>query len=202
MLGPLAALVLLAAAPAERTVAIVPLGKVNPAILEAVAKAVTAVADVKVQIETPRDLPKEAWYAPRRRFRAEKILDALDADPPPGAWKVLAVTEAEISTTKGEIYDWGIVGLGNIDSRSAVVSSHIFRKWSRTRRELLRRLADSAVHELGHTLGADHCDSKGCVMRDARGKAITSADSSTGRFCPICRARIEAASGKVLKTSE
>ena len=30
---------------------------------------------------------------------------------------MIAVTEAEISTTKGKIEDWGIVGLGNVDAR-------------------------------------------------------------------------------------
>src|SRR5206468_263621 len=98
--------------------------------------------------------------------------------------------EAEISTTKGSIFDWGIVGLGNIGARSCVVSTFIYKKWSKTNETLLRRVADSAVHEFGHTLGLDHCESKGCVMRDARGFAVRSADTSSGQFCDRCRKQL------------
>jgi hypothetical protein len=33
---------------------------------------------------------------------------------------------------------------------------------------------------------------KGCVMSDAKGKAIASADAGTGRYCGICRSYAEA----------
>ena len=175
-------------APAERTVVIVPFGKVNPAFVTAVEQAVAATADVKTRVDPQREMPKEAWYAPRKRWRAEKILDAIDADPPEGAWKVVAVTEKEISTTKGKYEDWGIVGLGNLDDRSCITSTYIFRKHSRTQDVLVRRVRDSAIHELGHTLGLDHCETEACVMRDAKGKAITSTDASSGKYCDRCRA--------------
>jgi archaemetzincin len=67
-----------------------------------------------------------------------------------------------------------------------VVSTHIYRKHSKTRAVLLRRVGDLAVHELGHTLGFDHCETEGCVMADAKGKAIKSADRSTGHYCERC----------------
>ena len=191
MLTTIAFVLAAATAPAERTVVILPFGKVNQATLDAVSQAVTGVADVKVRIDPPRELPKAAWYAPRKRWRAEKILDAIDADLPEGAWKVVAVTDVEISTTKDEHVDWGIVGLGNLGGASCVTSTHIFRKWSKTKDVLLRRVKDSAIHEFGHTLALDHCDSAGCVMRDAKGKAITSTDASTSRFCKVCYGRHE-----------
>lgn len=176
-----------ATAPApEHVVVILPFGKVNPATIEAVSAAVIEAADVKIRVDPQRPLPKDAWYAPRKRWRAEKFLDAIDADPPEGAWKVLALTQVEISTTKNEFPDWGIVGLGNVGGLSSVTSTHIFKKWSKTNAVFLRRVTDSAVHEFGHTLGLDHCESTGCVMRDAKGKAVTSADTSTGHFCEVC----------------
>jgi archaemetzincin len=186
MLAALAFVIAAATAPAERVVVILPMGKVNPAVLEAVSAALTEAADVKIRVDPQRELPKEAWYVPRKRWRAEKLLDAIDADLPEGAWRVVAITEGEISTTKDEYPDWGIVGLGSMGGPSCITSTHIFRKWSKTKDVLHRRVADSAVHELGHTLGLDHCESAGCVMRDAKGKAVTSADTSTGRFCEVC----------------
>ena len=126
--------------------------------------------------------------------RAEKLLRAIDVDPPDGAWKVVAVTEAEISTTKGSIVDWGIGGLGNIGDRSCVVSTYLLRKHtprsdSGKLRERLRKLA---IHEFGHTLGLHHCPVFGCVMNDAQGKLIRSLDTGGETFCGRCRKRLPA----------
>src|SRR5262249_27220272 len=144
-------------------VALVPLGEVDDATLQAVAAGITAHARVSVRIDPARPLPPEAYYAPRKRWRAEKILDAPDADPPKGAWKAVAVTAAEISTTKGDVKDWGIGGLGNVGGQSCVVSTFLVRKHSHEAATYTRRMSDLAVHEFGHTLGLDHCPSRGCV---------------------------------------
>ncbi|MBN1206526.1 MAG: hypothetical protein JXB05_16690 [Myxococcaceae bacterium] len=184
-----AALACAAEAP-QRVVAIVPLGAVKQEYLDRVAREIQARLEVQVRIEPRRELPAGAFYTPRKRWRAEKLLEAIDASPPAGAWKVVAVTEAEISTTKGDIFDWGVAGLGSIGGPSCVVSTHIYKKHSKTREALLRRLGDLAIHELGHTLGFDHCETKACVMADAKGKAITSADASSGQYCAQCLERL------------
>jgi archaemetzincin len=178
----LALALVLAAAP--HTVAIVPLGPVEPRYLELVKEAVEARADVVARIEDERPLPPEAFYKPRKRWRAEKLLTVLDGVD---AWKVIGVTNGEISTTKGKIEDWGIAGLGNIGGTSCVVSLYLYKKYSRTQAVLDRRFADVAVHEFGHTLGMPHCETKGCVMSDAKGKAMASSDASSGHYCEKCR---------------
>jgi archaemetzincin len=170
----------------QRVVAIVPLGPVKQAYLDRVAQELQARMNVQVRIEPQRELPPEAFYKPRKRWRAEKLLEALDANPPAGVWRVVGVTEAEISSTKGDIVDWGIAGLGNMGGPSCVLSAFIYKKHSKKEDVLLRRLGDLAVHEFGHTLGFPHCETQGCVMADAKGKAITSADESSGQFCAQC----------------
>jgi archaemetzincin len=169
-----------------RIVAIVPLGPVKQAYLDRVVQELQARMNVQIRVEPQRELPPEAFYKPRKRWRAEKLLEALDANPPKDAWKVVGVTEAEISTTKGDIVDWGIAGLGNIGGSSCVLSAYIYKKHSKKEDVLLRRLGDLAVHEFGHTLGFPHCEVEGCVMADAKGKAIKSADESSGQYCAHC----------------
>lgn len=185
------------AAPAK-VVAVVPLGPVAPEHLETVAQALRARLDAEVRLETRRELPAEAFYAPRKRYRAEKLLDFLEGLDLPDAWRVVGVTEAEISTTKGEVYDWGIAGLGSLGGKPCVLSVFLYKKHSRTKAVLQRRLDDITAHEFGHTLGLDHCESQGCVMADARGKAMASADRSSGRYCDRC---FRNAHGAVLKQS-
>ena len=170
----------------ERIIRLVPLGPVEPELLEAVSKAITARVNATIEIAPKEELPAEAFYKPRNRWRAEKLLEFLDTKTS-GAWRVIGVTNSEISTTKGDIFDWGIAGLGNIDGPSCVISAQLYKKHSKTKAVMLHRFADVAVHELGHTLGMPHCESKGCVMADAKGNAIKSADHSTGEYCEPCR---------------
>jgi archaemetzincin len=177
---------LLALGADARIVRLVPLGDVEPELLAAVSKAITARVNATVEIAKKEALPPEAFYKPRKRWRAEKLLDFLDTKAD-GAWRVIGVTNAEISTTKGDIFDWGIAGLGTLEGVSCVVSAQLYKKHSKTKAQMLHRFSDVAVHELGHTLGMPHCESSGCVMADAKGNAIKSADRSTGQYCEPCR---------------
>ncbi len=175
-----------AGATEDRIVRLVPLGDVEPALLEAVSQAVAARVNAKVEIAPREELPADAFYKPRKRWRAEKLLEFLETKAT-GAWKVIGVTNQEISTTKGAYVDWGIAGLGTINGKSCVVSAYLYKKYSQTKAVMLRRFADCGVHELGHTLGMPHCESKGCVMADAKGNAIKSSDESSGAYCESCR---------------
>lgn len=175
---------------AAPVVALVPVGPVDARLLQVARGAVESRFAVQVRVEAARELPRSAWYAPRKRWRAEKILEALEADPPSGAWKVVAVTAAEISTAKDAVEDWRVAGLGSMGGAGCVVSLWINERHSRTRAILERRTADLVIHELGHTLGLEHCESPGCVMRDAKGRYLESMDSSSGELCERCRGRV------------
>jgi archaemetzincin len=57
--------------------------------------------------------------------------------------------------------------------------------------ELFRaRLLKEAVHELGHTLGLDHCSDPRCVMHFSNKLADT--DVKGDAYCDRCVARLEA----------
>ena len=186
LLLPVLLIPLWAGAAEERVVRLVPLGDVEPALLDAVSAAISARVNAKVEIAPREELPSEAFYKPRKRWRAEKLLQFLESKAN-GAWRVVGVTNQEISTTKGAYPDWGIAGLGTIGGPSCVVSAFLYKKYSKTKPLMLCRFADCGVHELGHTLGMPHCETKGCVMADAKGNAIKSSDESSGEYCEPCR---------------
>ena len=67
----------------------------------------------------------------------------------------------------GEVPDWGIFGLGQMD----------------------RRIGDVAGHESGHTFNLLPGATPRCRMNDAGGK-VKVVDDSTGEICPACREKL------------
>ncbi|MCA9525099.1 MAG: hypothetical protein KC549_02235 [Myxococcales bacterium] len=179
-----ALLVWLLAAPPLTTVRVVALGDFPPAQVAEVARALEAALPVRVEIGPTLPLPASAWYAPRRRYKADRLLTFLAPHAPPGG-KVLGLLRPDISTTTETHADWGIFGLATLGGPSGVVSTFRLRRHRPTPARLRHRLASTAVHEVGHTLGLPHCPEAGCVMQDAEG-SIANTDAGDGRLGPKC----------------
>ena len=172
-----------------------PLAPAPPrADIAAVAAALRLFYGFDVQVRPTRPMPKTAWTARRRRWRADVLLDWLTPQAQVVSSRdlrvrILAVTAADISTTKGHVADWGVLGLATLDGYAAVIST--FRaKRGVPARVVRERLAKTAVHELGHSLGLEHCPSNGCLMQDAGGKVATT--DGEHDLCPRCRAKLAA----------
>jgi archaemetzincin len=131
-----------------------------------------------------------AYYEPRNRYRAEKLLVYLDSIRDRSHTKILGLTSKDISTTKGEYLDWGIFGLGSINGHPCIVSTYRLKKGKQGERLLTKRLVDVVNHELGHTFGFKHCPNTGCLMEDGKG-TIKTVDNSNGKFCEKCRRRLD-----------
>jgi archaemetzincin len=136
-------------------------------------------------------LPAAAYYEPRRRYRAEKLLDFLDQRLPADGARILGLTGADISTTKGPVFDWGVLGLGRLDGAASVISAFRCRRKVAGPAQARVRLAKVAVHEAGHTLGLAHCPNRGGLMEDAEGR-VTTCDREYD-FCARCRGLLAAA---------
>lgn len=123
-------------------------------------------------------LSQKSYFKPRNRYRADSLIKFLLKDTPKGH-KTIAITDKDISTTKGKVPDFGIMGLGYQPGRSCVVST--FRLSKKNLREQLFKVC---IHELGHTEGLPHCPTKNCYMRDAEGKNYLDEED---RFCDKCK---------------
>jgi archaemetzincin len=161
--------------PVRTRIAVLPLGRPSRATLNRVEAALRRTFNVEA-VELPAaPLPASAFYAPRQRYRAEKLTAYLSRWPD---WKVIGVTDRDISTTVHGVKDFGIMGRADLGGKACVVSS--FRSHA--------GIGNVAIHEVGHTLGLPHCPNPNCVMVDANGSGkITQASR---KFCPTCASKI------------
>jgi archaemetzincin len=157
----------------------------NAAGVAEIVAALRAFYPIDVRVLACQELPKAAFYPPRKRYRAERLLLYLNQRMPKDGWRILGVTDADISTTKDRIPDWGVMGLGELPGTATVISSFRCRKKARSPAHAIERLAKVAVHEIGHTLGLPHCPTRSCLMEDAMGQVVTT--DRERDFCPRCR---------------
>lgn len=128
------------------------------------------------------ELPVSSYYKPRNRYRADSIIHFLSQQTIKNHVTV-GLTSKDISTTKNEIKDFGVMGLGFKPGNACVASS--FRLSKENKRDQLFKVT---IHELGHTQGLAHCSEKTCFMRDAEGKNPTNEETV---FCSTCKAILE-----------
>jgi archaemetzincin len=166
-------------------VAIQPLGPVKSADIQTVKAGITAMYAVSVEILPEKPLPEAAYYKPRDRYKADDIVEALCKQEPESATKIIAMTTRDISTTKEDGTDWGIMGTGQLGGRACVISTFRLRAGKADDTLFSARLIKVANHELGHTFGLGHCPDAGCLMQDVKGK-IATIDAEGGKTCAVC----------------
>lgn len=173
------------------SICIIPIGKYNKGILDCVCKGISYFYGISAKVLDDAIMPSRAWYEPRKRYRAEVILDFLNeiGSLHPECNILLGFTSHDISTTKGENYDYGIFGLGEVNGKSAVVSSYRLTR-NVGKDKGIRRVIKVVNHEIGHVLGLHHCPIKGCNMNDAKGTIVT-VDKESGVLCSLCRKKVQ-----------
>lgn len=183
----------LSAAAASRGVVVYvqPLGSgISTSDIDATVRALVTEIGAVVEVLPSRPLPRNAYYPERGRYRAEKLLDFLQPLLPPDGDRILGVTAQDISSTRGARADWGMVGLASFTRPVGVVSKFRCLRGANGPTQARERLSKIAVHEIGHTLGLEHCATAGCVMQDARGR-VSICEQMDG-FCTDCRVQMQA----------
>ena len=181
------------------TICTLPMGPHNKKLLTYAEEGVKWLYGFTVKRLKPVKLPKMAYYKPRNRYRAGKLLSWIDAKALPGSGCdiIIGFTGKDISTTKGKYHDWGILGLGSLGGTSAMVSTFRCKKGTKSARHVAIRTVKLINHELGHVLGLYHCKTDACTMMDAEG-TVKTLDKESGLLCDTCRKKVEKRFGIVL----
>lgn len=171
------------------TLIIQPFSDLPAGTAEKVATELKTIYSGPVVVKPAIPLPQRALNYNRTRYRADSLIKFLgtlvEADQ-----LIIGLTVRDISTTKGNKPDWGVMGLGFCPGKSCIAST--FRLKGNNKQEKLFKVA---IHELGHTQGlaqtnTKHCPNKTCFMRDAEGKDHL---NELTHFCTACKPVLEKA---------
>lgn len=168
-------------------IAVQPMAFADKHLLQVLKQNIAAYYHSNVLLLSNIDLPKEAYYAPRNRYKATKLIWFLKRQKPAEANYIIGVTTKDISTNKGNIPDWGIMGLGFCPGKSCVISTFRIKTSNQTLQE--ERLVKIALHEIGHNFGLGHCNTKQCFMHAAEG-SIKQVDAENVDMCANCKQKI------------
>lgn len=165
----------------QKVIVIQPLGNFE---LEQSSKVFSEIRTINPNVVLKKNIPfpKNAYYKPRNRYRADSIIKNLKNYIGRDS-VIVGLSHSDISTTKNGIKDWGIMGLGYRPGKSCVVSD--FRLDARNKNQQFYKLV---LHELGHTAGLPHCKVKTCLMRDAEGGNPLNEEKD---FCQNCNSYLK-----------
>ncbi len=169
--------------------AIAALGMAPPEVLEHVEATVArAFALGTLRLEALAEPP--AAYSPaRRQWSSAELLKLLLARVPPGAARLLGVTERDLFVPVLSF----VYGQAQLEGPVAVLSlarlRPEFHGLAPDPPALERRAAVEAVHELGHTFGLVHCVDRLCPM--SLSIDLPDLDRKTAEPCPGCSALLE-----------
>jgi archaemetzincin len=135
-----------------------------------------------IVLSEPINFPKNAFYKPRNRYRADTLIAFLRNKAPKNT-VIIGITTKDISATKGKIVDWGVMGLGYRPGNACVVSTFRLKK-----EKIPEQFYKVCLHEIGHTQNLKHCPDQGCIMRDAEGKNHLDELNS---FCRSCTKKMK-----------
>lgn len=164
--------VLLASSQKHDSILLQPLGPVEQEALQRCEQALEEVYGYDVEIAPSKTLPESAYYVPRQRYLSPKLIEFLDMLPKKTTYTI-GITEKDISVNKPQ-GNWGMMGQAEFDGDVAIVSTYrLHGDW----------LEKVTVHEMGHMLGYEHCETPMCNMRDIKGDGSRLDAMVLGEFC-------------------
>jgi archaemetzincin len=170
------------------TLYVVPVGDVEGEILDYLCRELEESFGRSCLLADPLAHPAFAYHESREQYLSSYILEQLTQPELGHAFRVLGVVDLDLYVPELNF----VFGQAAKGGRSALIGLPRLRQsfyGLPDDEELFRqRVVKEAVHELGHTLGLNHCPHRSCVMHFSNSLADT--DFKERHFCPRCRSQL------------
>jgi archaemetzincin len=168
---------------------VVPVGDVSGSVKRAASDVLRSVYECDVSIHDAQPLPSGAYDSSRDQHEAEAFIELASRVGDGG--KNVAVTAKDLYYRRRNY----VFGLAYLDGDGSVVSTARLR--TSTDGGYADRSGDAVfadrvrkeiVHEVGHTLGLEHCDNERCVMNFS--PTVREVDQKEQFLCGTCQRQV------------
>ena len=165
---------------------IVPVGEVPARVKREASAALRTVYGCEVSVRPAQSLPEDAYDTSRDQYRAEDFIEL--ASRIGDGEKTIAVTAKDLYYRRRNY----VFGLAYLDGSASVVSTNRLQTSSdggfsqKPASEIFAdRVRKEVVHEIGHTLGLEHCENARCVMNFS--PTVREVDRKEEALCGTCQ---------------